>query len=65
MEYMITEAESATELQAQVCGLVAEGWEPQGGVSVAVLHTTWTNDRKGYEESSTMWLYAQALKREA
>jgi hypothetical protein len=35
MEYTLVEAESAEELRRKVLALVEEGWEPQGGVSVA------------------------------
>jgi len=51
--YKVVEAGSAQELQRMVNYCIDAGFEPIGGVSVCVLHTTWENERKGYEESST------------
>ncbi len=48
MRYMVVEEESAEDLQEKVQALIDEGWEPQGGISVA------TN-------SALSWYYYQAL----
>ena len=59
--YKVVEAGSAQELQRMVNYCIDAGFEPIGGVSVCVLHTTWENERKGYEESSTDYTYSQAV----
>jgi hypothetical protein len=43
---------------------MAQGYIPIGGVSVAVLHREWENERKGYTESDTDWEYSQAMLRQ-
>lgn len=63
MEYKFVSKESGTKLEEAVNELMAAGWVPLGGVSVAVLHRIWQNDHKGYEESETEWVYAQAMTR--
>jgi Domain of unknown function (DUF1737) len=35
MKYRVVEAQSASELQKKVQKLIQDGWEPQGGLSVA------------------------------
>lgn len=62
--YRVATGASREQLEANVAGLMAEGYRPTGGVSVAVLHTTWENERKGYTESDTDWVYAQGMYRE-
>lgn len=63
MEYKFVSEENGAKLEDAVNELMAAGWAPIGGVSVAVLRSTWQNDRKGYEESETEWVYAQAMTR--
>ncbi len=63
MEYKSVSEANGTSLDAAVNTLIADGWVPLGGVSVAVIRSTWENKRKGYEESETEWVYAQALTR--
>jgi hypothetical protein len=63
MEYKIVSRQGDRELEAAVNELIAEGWQPLGGVSVVVLHQTWENERKGYTESDTQWVYSQAMTR--
>lgn len=65
MEYKLVEAENGAKLEQEVADLISKGWKPIGGVSVAVCHSTWENERKGYQESSTDWVYAQAMIYEA
>ncbi len=50
MDYLVVEAKSAADLQERVRGLIAEGWEPQGGLSVATY-------------SAGNWWYYQAMVR--
>ena len=35
MQYLVVEAGSAADLQAQVQNYIEQGWEPLGGLSVA------------------------------
>lgn len=63
MEYKFISEESGMKLEEVVNELMTSGWMPCGGVSVSVLHRTWENERKGYEESATEWVYAQAMTR--
>jgi hypothetical protein len=48
MQYLVVEASSAEELQAKVQQYIFEGWEPQGGISVAT-------------HSVGQWWYYQAV----
>ena len=50
MLYVVVEAQGASELQQKVQALLAQGWEPQGGVSVAT-------------HSAGAWWYFQAVVR--
>lgn len=50
MEYVIVEATSAGELQSKVAAMLRDGWEPQGGLSVATY-------------AAGAWWYYQALVR--
>lgn len=63
MEYKFVSEATGTKLEESVNDLIATGWVPLGGVSVAVVHRTWENERKGYQESETEWVYAQAMTR--
>jgi hypothetical protein len=36
MTYQVVEAQTAGQLQESVQALIDEGWEPQGGVAVAI-----------------------------
>lgn len=36
MEYMVVEADSKTELESRVSGLLSQGWKPHSGVCVLV-----------------------------
>jgi hypothetical protein len=36
MTYTVVEAQSAEQLQEQVQALLNEGWQPQGGIAVAI-----------------------------
>ena len=63
MEYKFISEASGVELEVSVNELIADGWVPLGGVSVAVVRSTWENERKGYEESNIEWVYAQAMTR--
>ena len=62
--YRIATGASRQQLEAEVSVLLSEGYRPCGGVSVAVLHMTWENERKGYTEIETDWVYAQGMYRE-
>jgi hypothetical protein len=59
--YQVFVRGTAEELEKAVNAAIAEGMKPQGGVSVAVLHHQWENERKGYTESSTDYSYVQAM----
>ena len=50
MEYRIVETKSAEELQMKVQELIAQGWKPQGGLSVVSY-------------GPTSWWYYQAVIR--
>jgi Domain of unknown function (DUF1737) len=49
MKYLVVEADSAEALQAKVQHYIGEGWEPLGGLSVAV------------SPNSGSWWYYQAM----
>lgn len=63
MEYKFVSEERGSDLEETVNRLIEQGWVPCGGVSVSVCHRTRENKRKGYEESETEWVYAQAMIR--
>lgn len=63
MQYMIVEAETADKMKEIVQDLIDADWRPQGGVSVVAVHYSWTNERKGHDESATEWVFYQAMKR--
>lgn len=63
MEYKFVSEESGWKLEDAVTALLALGWVPIGGVSVAVMSTPCQKDRKGCEEVSAEWVYAQAMTR--
>ena len=58
-EYMIVSCESKSALRDDVQKLIAVGWQPQGGVSVAVM-PSWdkNNEPDGYDTE-----YIQAMVR--
>lgn len=62
-EYRCVQEDTCASLEDAVNALLDEGWVPLGGMSVAVLHTESMNDRKGYMDSTTEWVYAQAMTR--
>jgi hypothetical protein len=62
--YRVVAASSAKALETEVSLLIAQGYLPIGGVSVAVLHREWENELKGYTESDTGWEYSQAMLRQ-
>lgn len=59
--YKVVEADSAEELQQRINNCIKAGFEPIGGISVCVHHTSWENERKGYEETETSYTYCQAV----
>jgi hypothetical protein len=59
-DYRLLSADSDEELEAAVNGFIEDGYEPMGGVQV--VYRSWTNERKGYDESST-WFYQAVAKR--
>ena len=63
MEYQVVVRGEATELAEAVSTLVSQGWSLQGGISVTGWIDRWENERKGYSESETTVLYAQAMIR--
>lgn len=65
MEYQIVEAADSDTLVARVNDAIGQGWLPLGGVAVTAVHRTWTNERKGYDESDTDWTYSQAMTKGA
>lgn len=62
--YMIAKHNYADDLAADVEALMRDGWEPLGGVAVTSHYEQWENARKGYTESETFVLYAQAMVRD-
>jgi hypothetical protein len=61
VEYVVLHADSAEELDQLVSEWIAEGYEPQGGVSVTAYE--WS-EKKGFKEYSFMWAQAM-VKRSA
>jgi hypothetical protein len=61
LKYEIARASSAAELEQAVQDKLREGWELQGGVSVAMTFESWNNERKGYGETLTSTIFAQAM----
>ena len=59
--YRVVEANSVEGLVAAVNAAMDEGFGPTGGV--VLNHLTWTDERKGYEESET-WFYQAMVKPE-
>lgn len=55
MEYKFVSAECGWKLEDEVNALIAKGWVPIGGVSVAVV--------VGIYQRETEWVYAQAMTR--
>jgi Domain of unknown function (DUF1737) len=56
-QYMILEAPTRIGLQKKVRSAMAEGWNPQGGVSVIAVHRSWT------QNDGTDWVFYQAMIR--
>lgn len=63
MKYQVVLDDDCPSLETAVNELIAEGWEPLGGVTMQVVHREWENERKGYTESRTDYYYAQAMVR--
>lgn len=61
MKYQTVEKETGTALDDAVNDLIAEGWEPIGGVAIAAVFSSYENERKGYTESETNYTYMQAM----
>jgi hypothetical protein len=62
-EYRVASSGSPKGLETEVSLLMMQGFVPIGGVSVAVLHRQWANEREGGTESETDWEYSQAMLR--
>jgi hypothetical protein len=54
--YKVIEASSANELQQAINNHIIAGFDPVGGVSVCVIHTS-----SEYEESKPTYTYSQAV----
>lgn len=54
--YDVLEYENIEDLIEAVNEKMKDGWKPTGGIQV--LHYEWTNERKGYTESSTNYFQA-------
>ena len=63
IEYCVASADDSTGLEVAVNKLVAEGWQPLGGVAVSSFFSSWGNERKGYTESESCYTFAQAMTR--
>jgi hypothetical protein len=61
MKYMIAVDATPARLASTVNAFIETGWEPIGGVTVSSDRDSWTNERKGYDESSYTEVWAQAL----
>lgn len=64
-EYRIVANSSADEVSAEVAAMMADGWEPLGGVSCSTSIETYEVYGKGYSETSLNAWYAQAMVRAA
>lgn len=60
-EYTVLTADNATDLSDAVDDHLSRGFGLVGGVSVTSHYEQWENARKGYMESETFVLYAQAV----
>lgn len=63
IEYHILRADDPSDLIEAVRLHLSDGWELAGGVAVSEYHVQWTNERKGYSESETRAVWAQAVIR--
>lgn len=61
MEYKLVTGETAEELEQAVNALCEKGWEPFGGVAVAMCFKQLEVERKGYTDNEVVYQYAQAL----
>ncbi len=61
MQYTVLTDCDQDGLSAQVDEHLGQGWELVGGVSVTGWREEWENERKGYSESETITIYAQAV----
>lgn len=61
MQYRLIVEDDRQKLENSVNGAIADGWVPQGGVSVSGWYASWENERKGYTESETTVVFAQAM----
>ena len=59
MKYHIIETHHSSDLMDVVDQFIAEGWEPQGGVSVSVVHFVGCN---GDPTTSETWAQAMVRK---
>lgn len=61
MKYQILSKSTAEELVKDVNSYLADGWEPLGGVTLSQDRDRWSNERKGYSETSVDVTWAQAI----
>lgn len=60
-EYTVEAHTSLSNLVDGVNVLLDAGWVLQGGICHSIETTSWTNERKGYEETHTEELFMQAM----
>lgn len=59
-EYVVFEFGSSEALQEAVNAALSDGFTPVGGVSVTAVFESYENERKGYAETNTDYIYVQA-----
>ena len=57
MDYKIIETTRSEALESKVRELLAQGWELQGGVSIAI----WSTPTNLYDRYDTNYAYCQAM----
>lgn len=62
MKYDVLIDTDKEQLAEQVNCVIAQGWEPFGGVSVSMVRYEYKT-RDGYEEEEYKFMYAQAVVR--
>lgn len=64
-QYVVVTNGDTSSLESEVMGLMLDGWECQGGISVSHVEYDHFNSREGYTETDGSTIFAQAMiKRE-
>lgn len=59
--YKVIHCSSSEELERQINSLIQAGAELIGGVSISSHFESYENERKGYTESNSEYVFAQAV----